>query len=299
MNTRCVRTPEERFADLSDWEYDPRYCDDLPDYEGMRMHYVDEGPRDGEVFLCLHGEPSWAYLYRKMIPIFVEAGKRVIAPDFFGFGRSDKPTDPQAYTFDFHRNSLLRLLERLDVQRFSLVCQDWGGLIGLTLPVALPDAIERLVVMNTALAVGSPPGPGFEAWQTFVASQTDLAVGALMKRAAPGLRDEEVAAYDAPFPSAEYKVGVHRFPALVPTSPQMDGAALSRKAATFWGDRWKGPTFMAIGMQDPVLGPPVMRALQSTIAGCPDPLEIADAGHFVQEHGDVVARAALEAFASS
>ena len=131
-----LRTPDERFADLPDWSYDPNYVDDLPGYEGLRVHYVDEGPRFGApVFLCLHGEPSWSFLYRKMIPVFLQAGARVIAPDFLGFGRSDKPVEDATYTFHFHRNMLKAFVERMDIEDVCLVCQDWGGLLGLTIPM--------------------------------------------------------------------------------------------------------------------------------------------------------------------
>ena len=140
LRTHALRTPDDRFANVPDYPFEPHYLDDLPGYEGLRGHYLDEGDPDAnEVFLCLHGEPSWSYLYRKMIPVFVEAGARVIAPDLLGFGRSDKPTDEAVYTFDFHRNYLMRLIERLDLQRVTLVCQDWGGVLGLTIPQDMPE----------------------------------------------------------------------------------------------------------------------------------------------------------------
>ncbi len=148
-----VRTPEERFAAMHHWPYPPRYVDDLPGFEGLRAHYVDEGPHDAEhTFLCLHGEPSWAYIYRRMIPVFLGSGARVVAPDFFGFGRSDKPVHDTDYAFGFHRDYLLRLVERLDLRRMTLVVQDWGGLIGLTLPIdaGFRDRLSRLIVINTS-----------------------------------------------------------------------------------------------------------------------------------------------------
>ena len=297
MPIEAVRTPDARFADLPDYPWSPHYVDDLPGFEGLRMHYLDEGPRGAApTFLCLHGEPTWSYLYRKMIPVFVAAGGRVVAPDWFGFGRSDKPVDRDVYTFHFHRDSALRLVERLDLRDVTLVCQDWGGLIGLTLPVDRPDLIARLLVMNTALAVGTSPGAGFEQWRDFVASNPDFDVGRLMRRSVPSLSDAEVAAYDAPFPDATSKAGVVTFPAIVPTSPDMPGAAVSRKALRWW-QAFEGPSFMAVGAQDPVLGLPVMRALRKAIRGCPEPMVLEDAGHFVQEAGDRVANAALEAFA--
>ena len=150
-----LRTPDERFNELPDFPYTPNYLDDLKGYDGLRMHYVDEGPRDAaNIFLCLHGEPTWSYLYRKMIPVFTAAGHRVVAPDYFGFGRSDKPVQDDVYQFDFHRGSLMAFIEHLELSNIVLVCQDWGGLLGLTLPMDLPDRFSRLLVMNTALGTG-------------------------------------------------------------------------------------------------------------------------------------------------
>ncbi len=293
----AVRTPESRFADLPDWPYAPRYLEALPGFSGLRLHYIDEGPRDGEVFLCLHGEPTWSYLYRKMIPVFTAAGKRVIAPDWFGFGRSDKPIADSAYSFAFHRDTLTAVIDALELDRFVLVCQDWGGLLGLTLPVTHADHLAGLVVMNTALAIGQSPGEGFLRWRDYVANSPDFDVGRLMGRSVAGITPAEIAAYDAPFPGPEYKAGVRTFPALVPIDPEMPGAATSRHASQFWAKAWSGPSFMAIGVQDPVLGPKVMRALHGRIRGCPPPLELPEGGHFVQECGAVVAEAALAALA--
>ncbi len=290
----AYRTPDERFADLEDWPYEPRYLDDLQD--GLRLHYVDEGPRDGHVFLCLHGEPTWSYLYRKMIPVFLEAGGRVVAPDWFGFGRSDKPTEDAVYTFDFHRATMMAFIERLGLEKVTLVCQDWGGVLGLTIPATHPELVERLIIMNTALAVGMDPGKGFKDWRDYVANNPDFDVRKLMSRSIPNANEATLDAYDAPFPVPESKAGVRRFPAIVPISPDMPGATLSQQAASFWSTQWSGPSFMAIGVQDPVLGPAVMKMLRRVIKGCPEPLMLEDAGHFVQESGEVVARAALESF---
>jgi pimeloyl-ACP methyl ester carboxylesterase len=294
-----LRTPDERFAGLPGFGFAPNYLESLHGYEWLRMHYLDERPAgtgSGRTMLCLHGQPTWCYLYRKMIPVFLAAGHRVVAPDFFGFGRSDKPVDDAIYTFGFHRGMLMRLIEALDLHRVTLVVQDWGGLLGLTLPMEYPDRIDRLIVMNTGLGVGRSPGPGFDAWKAFVAGKPDFAIGELMQRSVAGLSAAEAAAYDAPFPDRRYRAGVRRFPALVPVAPEMEGAAISQQAARFFHERWSGPSFMAIGLQDPVLGPPVMQALATTIRGCPPPLELPEAGHFVQEHGVRVAEAALAAF---
>ncbi|WP_421786630.1 haloalkane dehalogenase [Hyphobacterium sp.] len=296
MRYEAKRTPDERFEDLKDWNYAPNYFDDLTGYEGLRMHYVDEGPKDAPVFLCLHGEPSWAYLYRKMMPVFLGAGCRVVAPDFFGFGRSDKPVKDEDYTFHFHRNALKAFFERMDLTDVCLVCQDWGGLLGLTIPMDYPDRFTRLIIMNTGLGIGRPAGPGFDAWRDYVANNPEFNVGELMKRATPILNDAEVAAYQAPFPDPTYLAGVRRFPQLVQTDPSLEGVDTGLAAAKFWNENWSGESFMAIGMQDPVLGPPAMRAMQKLIKNCPEPMEIADGGHFVQEWGEPIAKAALKRF---
>ncbi len=165
MTIEALRTPDERFARIPDFDFPVRYADDLPGYEGLRAAWIDAGPTDADrTFLCLHGEPSWSYLYRRMIPVFLASGARVVAPDLFGFGRSDKPVNRDDYSFDFHRSHLLALVERLDLQNITLVVQDWGGLLGLTLPVdeAFRPRLSRLLIMNTALGVGVDPGPGFE-----------------------------------------------------------------------------------------------------------------------------------------
>jgi len=221
----------------------------------------------------------------------------VVAPDFFGFGRSDKPVEDGVYQFDFHRGSLIALIKCIDLKNITLVCQDWGGLLGLTLPMELPDRFSRLLVMNTALATGETKlSDGFRAWRQFVQDNPDFDVAGLMKRACPQLTDEECAAYAAPFPDTRYKAGLRRFSAMVPDHPGAPGAAVSRNARDWFRSEWSGESFMAVGMQDPVLGPPVMKALREIIRGCPEPYEVADAGHFVQESGDVVALKALEAF---
>jgi haloalkane dehalogenase len=301
MNDRIesVRTPEERFAGLPGFDFRPHYLDGLPGYEGLRVHYLDEAPASrpsGRAVLCLHGQPTWCYLYRKMIPVFLAAGHRVVAPDFYGFGRSDKPVDDAVYTFGFHRGMLLRFLEQMQLERVTLVVQDWGGLLGLTLPMEYPEQIDRLIVMNTGLGTGRSAGPGFDAWKAFVAANPDFDIAKLMKRSVQGLSDAEAAAYEAPFPGSRYRAGVRRFPALVPVEPGMEGVDMSLRAKEFFQNQWSGQSFMAVGMQDPVLGPPVMQVLAKMIRGCPAPLELPEAGHFVQEHRAIVAERAMQAF---
>jgi haloalkane dehalogenase len=293
--TSALRTPDERFSLLPAFPYEPHYIDRLRGFEGLRMHYIDVGNADAEAaFVCLHGQPTWAYLFRRMIPVFEQAGHRVVAPDLFGFGRSDKPVEAAIYTFDFHRNALVALIEALDLRNVCLVVQDWGGLIGLTLPMAMPERITRLLIMNTTLGTGDEPlSEGFLAWRDWANSNPDMAIAKLIGRACPHLTPQERAAYEAPFPDPRYKSGVRRFPNLVPDRPDAPGAALSRSAREWLQTRWNGSSFMAIGMQDPVLGPPVMRALHARVRGCPAPMEVAEAGHFVQEWGGRIAAGAL------
>lgn len=300
MMVATLRTPDERFLNLPDWPYSPHYVDDLAGYEGLRVHYVDEGPRTGgPTYLCLHGQPTWSYLYRKMIPEFVSSGARVIAPDWLGFGRSDKPVEDSVYTFDFHRGMLLALINQLDLTNITLVVQDWGGILGLTVPHTMPDRFDRLLIMNTVVATGHAPSAAFLEWKAYVASRPDLQVGALMKRATPVLTPEESAAYDAPFPDRNYKAGVRRFPELVMVEPDMPGVDVSREAQRFWRETWQGQSLMAIGAADPVLGTDVMMAMHGTIRNCPAPIIVPEAGHFVQEWGRDIARAAVQTFAST
>jgi pimeloyl-ACP methyl ester carboxylesterase len=289
---QALRTPDERFVALPGYAFAPRYVD----HQGLRVHYLDEGPRDAAVTaLCLHGNPTWSYLYRKMIAVFSAAGLRVVAPDLIGFGRSDKPTDEAAHTFDLHRGMLLSLIETLDLSNVLLVCQDWGGIFGLTLPPAMPERFTRLLAMNTGIGAGQVT-EGFRQWRAYSNSQPDLAVGKLLARGKPDMSAAEVAAYDAPFPDARYKAALRAFPNLVPDGDDAPGAALGREALAFWRGRWTGESFMAIGMQDPVLGPLAMRSLCNAIRGCPPPLEVAEAGHFVPEWGAPIAQAALRQF---
>ena len=280
-----MRTPDERFANLPGFDFAPHYVE----WRGHRVHYLDEGSGN-RTFLCLHGEPTWSYLYRRMIPRFVASGSRVVAPDFVGFGRSDKPEDESVYTFEFHRRFLLDFIARLELQHITLVVQDWGGVLGLTLPMEVP--IDGLFIMNTALATGDVPlTEGFIAWRAYVAANPDLACGKLLARACPHVSAAEAAAYDAPFPNVSYKAGVRRFPPIVPEKYDDPGAAISRKARDWLTNAWRGETFMAVGAKDPVLGVPVMNMLSSWIRDCPAPVVIADGGHFLQEWGDEVMNA--------
>jgi pimeloyl-ACP methyl ester carboxylesterase len=220
-----LRTLDPRFAGLPGFPFAPHYVADLPGFSGLRMHFLDEGPRDAaDTFLCLHGQPTWSYLYRRMLPVFTGAGARVVAPDLFGFGRSDKPADEAWYTFTRHRDSLAAFVAQLDLRSVTLVVQDWGGLLGLTLPMDLSDRFDRLLVMNTTLGTGDVPlSEGFLAWRAWANKNPDMDIAKLMKRSCPHLSDAEAAAYAAPFPDATYKAGVRRFPAARATGGSASG----------------------------------------------------------------------------
>ncbi len=294
----ALRTPEGRFADLPGYPWQPHYLSDLPSLDGLRMHYLDEGPRAAPLtWLCLHGNPAWSYLYRKMIPVFLAAGHRVVAPDLIGFGKSDKPKKDAAHRFTWHRQVLLELVERLDLHDVVLVVQDWGGLLGLTLPMEAPARYAGLLAMNTMLATGDRPlSPGFLAWRAMCAKNPEFDVARLFARGNPHMGERECAAYMAPFPDSGHRAALRAFAPMVPEFADSDGAAVSRQAREFWGTQWSGRSFMAVGAQDPVLGLPVMQSLRQAIRGCPEPMVVEDAGHFLQEHGAPIAAAAVRAF---
>ena len=296
----ALRTPEARFADLPGYPWAPHYVSDLPALKGLRLHYLDEGPRAAPTtWLCLHGNPAWSYLYRHMLPVFAAAGHRVVAPDLVGFGKSDKPKKDAFHTFEWHRQVLLELIERLDLRDVVLVVQDWGGILGLTLPMSMPERFAGLLAMNTLLATGDAPlSQGFLDWRALCAKKPLYGVGRLLARGNPQLSAAECAAYDAPFPDPGYRAALRAFPQRVPDTPQAPGAALSRAARAFWQSDWTGRSWVVVGAQDPVLGLPVMQGLQQIVRGCPPPVVLPQAGHFVPEHGAAIARQAVEYFAS-
>jgi tRNA(adenine34) deaminase len=295
-----LRTPDSAFASLPDYPWPPHYVSDLPSAVGWRLHYLDEGPRDAPVtWLCLHGNPTWSYVYRRMMAVFLASGHRVVAPDMLGFGKSDKPKREDFHGFERHRQVLLDLVERLDLQRVVLTVQDWGGILGLTLPMQAPHRYTGLLAMNTLLATGQQPlSPGFVAWRQWCKSQAQYDVGRLLLRGNPHLSAAEAAAYNAPFPDAGYRAALRAFPQRVPESAEDPGAALSAQAEQFWRQHWQGRSLLVIGQQDPVLGEPVMRQLAGSIRGCPEPLLLPQAGHFVQEHGQFIAQQAVRHFAT-
>ena len=295
----ALRTPDEAYDGLPGYPWQPNYLSNLPSLAGLRMHYLDEGEgsNDALTYLCLHGNPAWSYLYRQMIPVFLDAGHRVVAPDLIGFGKSDKPKKDSFHSFDVHRQNLLDLVERLDLRNIVLVVQDWGGLLGLTLPMAAPERYRGLLVMNTTLATGEQPlSAGFLAWREMCAKNPEFDVARLFARGNPQMSAAECAAYNAPFPDKGHRAALRAFPPMVPEFFDSPGAEISRRARDFWRDQWQGQTLMAVGAQDPVLGLPVMLELQQSIKGCPEPIVMENAGHFVQEHGEPIARQAIDFF---
>jgi len=293
-----LRTPDERFADVPEFACPPRYVD-VPagDGEPLRMHYVDVGPRDGAVVLLLHGEPTWSFLYRHQIAALAAAGLRAVAPDLIGFGRSDKPTATGDYTYQRHIDWLRAFLAATGIDELSLVCQDWGGLLGLRLAGETPDIFRKIVAMNTFLPTGEQELPAaFHRWREFSQKVPDLPVGGVVQGgAAQPLAPAVVAAYDAPFPDASYKAGARVFPTLVPISPD-DPACAANKRAWDGLRRYARPFLTVFGARDPITAPAQAR-LQAEVPGARDqPHRVFErAGHFLQEDlgselGDVLAR---------
>jgi haloalkane dehalogenase len=287
-----ISTPMERFENLPDYDFEPHYMM----VGKCRVHYVDEG--EGEVVLCLHGEPSWSFLYRKMIPLLA-AKHRVVAPDFIGFGKSDKYTEMEEYSFQMHRDTLVDFINKLALDDITLVCQDWGGLIGLRVASELPDRFARLVIMNTGLPTGEMPmGEGFMTWRSYVENTPDLPIGQIMQMAMADpdhLTPELVAAYEAPFPDSRYKAGAQTWPLLVPTKPDDPGADSMRKARDVFS-KWTKPCLVMFSDGDPVTrgGDVLLRELIPSAKEQPEIL-IEGAGHFLQEEkGEEIARNILE-----
>ena len=273
----AFRTPDERFAQLPGYDFTPRYLEQ----DGLRMHFVDEGR--GDPVLLLHGEPTWAFLYRKLIPQLAAAA-RIVAPDYFGFGRSDKPTRIEDYSYDFHYASIARLAEELDLRGTTVVVQDWGGPIGLRLAVEQPERVARLVILNTGIGAGRAPSPEWLRFREFVRRVgTDLIPGQLIRLSAvTELADDVLEAYNAPFPTPESKAGVLAFPELVPTEIAHPSAAkmLEVRAGL---ECWEKPALVLFSDSDPIFSPEAAERLASRIPGAGPAEIVEDAGHFLQE----------------
>lgn len=300
----CLRTPDDRFQNLPGYDYAPHYLQ-VDDTEGgeIRVHYLDEGPADAaETVLLLHGEPSWSYLYRRMIPLFVDAGHRVIAPDLPGFGRSDKPSKRGDYTYQRHVDWMQSVFDQLKLDNVTLVCQDWGGLIGLRLVAANPDRFARVVAANTMLPNGEHhPGDAFMKWQKFSQETPTFPVGMMIQNATTtDLSPDVMAAYDAPFPDESYKEGARQFPMLVPVTPD-DPAAEPNKKAWEVLMKWDRPFLTAFSDKDPITrgGEQVLRKLIPGAQGQPH-TTIENGGHFLQEdQGETLAEVTLAFMAAN
>lgn len=292
-----IRTPEDRFTGLPGFPFEPRYVE--IDYRGtkLRMHYVDEGDRSSDPVLMLHGEPSWSYLYRKMIPIIRDAGHRCVAPDLIGFGRSDKLARREDYSYQFHVDVVTAFIEALDLKNITLVCQDWGGLLGLRIAAEHPDRFARIVAANTFLPTGDQkPSEGFLRWQQYSQTVENFHVGGIIKGGcATELPPEVIAAYNAPFPDDSYKAGARQFPVLVPTRPDDPASEPNRRA---WEvlKQWQKPFLTAFSDQDPVTAG-ADRILRKLIPGCEGQphTTISGGGHFLQEDkGEELARVVVD-----
>lgn len=286
-----LRTPEERFRELPDFPYAPHYVD----VGGLRMHFVDEGV--GPTVLLLHGEPSWSYLYRKVIPPLVAAGLRAVAPDLIGFGRSDKPTDRAAYSYQAHVDWLVAFLTAIDLRDVTVVGQDWGGLLGLRIAAEHDDRFARIIAANTFLPTGDQKLPdAFYAWRQFSQSVPELPVGGVVRGGChQPVAPEVIKAYDAPFPDERYKAGARAFPVLVPTRPD-DPAAAANRAAWDRLERWTKPFVTAFSDRDPVTRG-ADKLLQARIPGAAGRrhVTITGGGHFLQEDcGEDLARVIIE-----
>ncbi len=271
------RTPDEQFEALPAFDFAPQYVE----HDGLRMHYVDEG--EGAPVLMLHGEPTWAYLYRKMIPT-VAGVTRVVAPDYFGFGRSDKPTRIEDYSYDFHYASIERFAEDLDLREATVVVQDWGGPIGLRLAVEHPERVARLVILNTGIGAGRAPSEEWLRFREFVRRVgTDLVPGQLIRiSAVTELADAVVEAYNAPFPTPESKAGVLAFPELVPTELEHPSAAKMQEVRAAL-EQWEKPTLVLFSDSDPIFSTVAAEHMASRIPGAGPAEIVAGAGHFLQE----------------
>ncbi len=300
---KALRTPEDRFANLADYPYSPNYAE-IDDLEGgkLRVHYIDEGPRDGDIVLLMHGEPSWSYLYRKMIPTFVAAGHRVIAPDLVGFGKSDKPTEMTDYSYARHVQWMAELLfDHLSIRKATFFGQDWGGLVGLRLVAAEPERFSRIVVSNTGLPTGEqPPTEAFIAWRNFSQNSPVFPIGTIVNGgSATELSEETVAAYDAPFPDDTYKAGARIFPSFVPTSID-DPAHQDNVNAWEILKKFERPVLCCFGDKDPVTkgGAKPFMTLIPGAQGQPH-VTIEGGGHFIQEDKGEELAALIASFIAS
>ena len=296
-----LRTPESRFSSLPGYPFAPRRLEETAGFPGVRIHYVDETPDAAkpETVLCLHGHPTWSYLFRRTIPRLVAAGYRTVALDLPGFGKSDKPVDESAFTVESLRASVVDLIERLDLDDIVAMGHDWGGTLALTLPHALPGRIAGLAIMNCVLPTGDRRLPeGALGWRAFNAANPDLNVPGLMAKANRILTFGECRAYGAPFPDAAHKAAVRALPALLSEDRDSPGAALLREARAWLMESWNGAAQIVWGMRDPVYGHSALRRLHALLPASPKPLALEHAGHFTPEWGDEFVVEAMESISA-
>lgn len=278
---KILRTPDARFRNLPDYDFGGNYVDT----DGLRMHYVDEGPREEAAVLLLHGEPSWSYLYRFMIPPLCDAGLRVVAPDLIGFGKSDKPTRKSDYSYAGHVAWMRHFIETLDLVDITLFCQDWGSLIGLRLAAENESRFSRIVLGNGGLPTGDEQLPrAFKIWRAFARFSPWFPIGKIIQKATiTELSEDVVAAYDAPFPSSKYKAGARAFPMLVPTSADNPATEANRAAWKVFSE-WQKPFLTTFSNRDPVTRGGE-KPWQQAVPGAQnrDHVKIQNAGHFLQE----------------
>lgn len=278
---KTVRTPDSRFENISDFPFEPNYVE----IDGMRVHYVDEGAKDASPVLLLHGEPSWSYLYRHMIPPIAASGLRAIAPDLPGFGRSDKPVKRSDYSYASHVDWMRQFIEAIDLQNITLVCQDWGSLIGLRVAAENESRFARIVLANGGLPTGDFAIPrAFKIWRAFAKWSPWFPIGRIIQSATTtDLSADVVAAYDAPFPSARYKAGTRAFPALVPTTPDDPAVPANLKAWEVFS-HWEKPFLTAFSNRDPITRG-FDKVFVRRVPGAADQphTTIRNAGHFLQE----------------
>ncbi len=298
---KVLRTPEARFRTLPDYPFAAHWLEEPAGFPGVRMHYLDETPADPkpDVVLCLHGHPTWSYLFRRVIPRLTAAGYRVVAPDLPGFGKSDKPADEAVHSAEALRGAVIDLIERLALDQVIVAGHDWGGTLALTLPAALPERITGLLLMNCILPTGDLRLPdGVIGWRTYNAANPDLNVPGLMAKANRILTFGECRAYGAPFPDAAHKAAVRALPALIPHDRDAPGAALMREARAFLGETWRGASQFVWGLRDPVHGHSILRRMHALIPDSPAPITLDHAGHFLPEWGDEFIDAAMDSIAA-
>lgn len=287
-----VRTPESYFSNLTDFPYHLKYLYNLTTTSNARLAYIDQGIEKNGVALFLHGNPTWSYCYRKMIPIMLDAGYRVVAPDMIGFGRSDKPIDQSWHNFMRHYQILLDFITALSLKNITLICHDWGGLFGLNIVPVIPEKFQNIIILNTMLCTGTTMPEIWHRWVKFNNQQRNLDPVQCLVDSGCSLSDKEKAGFRAPYPHALYKAAFRQFPRFIPDTIDAPGAELGRMSEKFWSNDWQGKSFVAIGAKDQILSEPTKK-IAGLIRNCPEPLMINDAGHFLFEWGDRILENAL------